>query len=267
VTRYIQDRTVIEDTESSVDLVARGWRLFNYPERLAYSATPPDFGALVIQRRRWANGGLIILPKLLRHLARQPRRLATLAQALVSVHYLTSIAATNVGLVLLLVLPLTAGPADVVLPLVALPYFALSARDLAALGYRASDVVRVYALNVLLVPVNIAGVLMSLRQALTGRKTPFARTPKVAGRTAAPASCVMAELVGFVYVSSTVGQDALAGRWQHALFGVSMAALLGYALARFVGWRAVWEDGPGRLAALAAARLRTLRPGTADEAS
>ena len=60
--RYIQDRTVIEDTESSVDLIARGWRLVNYPERLSYSATPPDFGALVIQRRRWANGGLIILP-------------------------------------------------------------------------------------------------------------------------------------------------------------------------------------------------------------
>ena len=36
----------------------------NYPERLSYSATPPDFGSLVVQRRRWANGGLLILPKL-----------------------------------------------------------------------------------------------------------------------------------------------------------------------------------------------------------
>ena len=62
VQRFIQDRTVIEDTESSVDLSVRGWRLYNYPERLAYSATPPDFGSLIIQRRRWANGGLIILP-------------------------------------------------------------------------------------------------------------------------------------------------------------------------------------------------------------
>jgi cellulose synthase/poly-beta-1,6-N-acetylglucosamine synthase-like glycosyltransferase len=39
VTCYIQDRTVIEDTESTVDLIARGWRLENYPERLAFSAT------------------------------------------------------------------------------------------------------------------------------------------------------------------------------------------------------------------------------------
>ena len=38
---------------------------YNYPERLSYSATPPDFGSLCIQRQRWANGGLLILPKLL----------------------------------------------------------------------------------------------------------------------------------------------------------------------------------------------------------
>src|SRR6266487_1671287 len=74
ITRFILDRTVIEDTESSIDLVSRGWQLYNYPERLAYSATPPDFGSLLIQRRRWANGGLIILPKLLRYLLRGPSR-------------------------------------------------------------------------------------------------------------------------------------------------------------------------------------------------
>jgi hypothetical protein len=64
IRRYIQDRTVIEDTESTIDLGVRGWRLVNYPERLAYSATPPDFGSLCIQRQRWANGGLLILSKL-----------------------------------------------------------------------------------------------------------------------------------------------------------------------------------------------------------
>ena len=67
IRRYIQDRTVIEDTESTVDLLQKGWQLFNYPERLAYSATPRDFGALTIQRGRWANGGLLILPKLVAH--------------------------------------------------------------------------------------------------------------------------------------------------------------------------------------------------------
>ncbi|MFX7776666.1 glycosyltransferase family 2 protein, partial [Acinetobacter baumannii] len=34
VRRYVQDRTVIEDTESSIDLTQHGWTLVNYPERL-----------------------------------------------------------------------------------------------------------------------------------------------------------------------------------------------------------------------------------------
>ena len=66
IRRYIPDRTVIEDTESTIDLGVHGWTLLNYPERLSYSATPPDFGSLCIQRQRWANGGLLILPKLWR---------------------------------------------------------------------------------------------------------------------------------------------------------------------------------------------------------
>ena len=36
---FIQDRTVIEDTGSTIDLVRKGWFLHNHPERLAYSAT------------------------------------------------------------------------------------------------------------------------------------------------------------------------------------------------------------------------------------
>src|SRR5207247_5687202 len=95
---FIHDRTPIEDTESSLDLVARGWTLHNHPERLAYSATPPDFGALLIQRRRWANGGLILLPKLLRTLLRRPWRPRTLAEGWMRGHYLVSIACVNVSL-------------------------------------------------------------------------------------------------------------------------------------------------------------------------
>ena len=92
---YIQDTTVIEDTGATIDLVSRGWRVENYPARLSYSATPSDFGALVVQRRRWANGGLIILPKALRYLARGPLRWAKLAEAFLRVHYLGSVAAVN----------------------------------------------------------------------------------------------------------------------------------------------------------------------------
>lgn len=86
IKRYIQDRTVIEDTESTIDLIDKGWTLDNYPERLAYSATPPDFGSLVVQRGRWANGGLIILPKLLRYLMKGPDKLQKLREGFFRLH-------------------------------------------------------------------------------------------------------------------------------------------------------------------------------------
>src|SRR5690606_18184787 len=72
---YIQEKTVIEDTGATIDLIRRNWSVHNYPARLSFSATPADFGALVVQRRRWANGGLIILPSLLGHIARARKSL------------------------------------------------------------------------------------------------------------------------------------------------------------------------------------------------
>jgi cellulose synthase/poly-beta-1,6-N-acetylglucosamine synthase-like glycosyltransferase len=160
-TRYIQDRTVIEDTESSIDLVRRGWGLFNYPARLSYSATPADFGALVVQRRRWANGGLLILPKLLGVLVRRQIRDVGPLHAFMRVHYLVSIAAVNIGLVVLFLIPFPGWSANEWLPLTAVPYFLLYARDLRLVGYRRRDLVAVYELNLLLIRVNLGGVLNS----------------------------------------------------------------------------------------------------------
>ena len=70
---YIQDRTVIEDTGSTIDLVRRGWRLHNHPGASCVQCHAPDFGSLIIQRRRWSNGGLIIFPDLLRYARKQGR--------------------------------------------------------------------------------------------------------------------------------------------------------------------------------------------------
>ena len=189
VTRYVQDRTVIEDTESTLDLIGRGWTLHNHPERLAYSATPPDFGTLIIQRRRWACGGLLILPKMFR----RARCLQSggLAEFTIRFHYLASLAYGPLAVLLMLLYPFEDTMDGIWLPLTALPYFLAYGRDLARLGYRWRDLVGVYALNLLLVPIHFAGSLASIRQALTGRKTPFRRTPKVAGRIGAPRSFVL----------------------------------------------------------------------------
>jgi len=242
IKRFVQDRTVIEDTESSVDLIDRGWQLYNYPERLSYSATPPDFGALLIQRRRWANGGLIILPKLIRYLVRHATREGTLREGLMRCHYLTSITAVNIGLLVILAFSLDDSTRILWLPLTALPYYGLYIRDLQRSGYHASDVFRVYALNLMLIPVNLGGVFRSIRQAWTGKKSAFGRTPKIKGRTTAPAAYLAAEYVILTHWCLGALVEWLHGHPWRAAFALANAGFLAYAITRFIGLRDSWED-------------------------
>lgn len=243
VRRYIQDRTVIEDTESTVDLLAKGWSLHNHPERLAYSATPPDFGSLVIQRARWANGGLIILPKLLSFLRRTPKQASTLPQALLQIHYLTSLAFAPLSVLLLLVIPFSSELMSPWMPLAALPYFALYTRDLAKMGYRPfRDLLRVYALNLLLIPIHLTGAITSMQQAIAGTKIPFRRTPKISGRTRT-AGLDLALQLGMVLSSVALGLFYISqARWISAAFALANAALLLYGIRHFIGFAELQRD-------------------------
>jgi cellulose synthase (UDP-forming) len=241
VRRFIQDRTAIEDTESTVDLIQRGWSVLNYPRRLAYSATPPDFGSVLIQRRRWANGGLIILPKLLRYLAR-PFRWAKVGEGFVRIHYLVSLAGVNSALLVMLVVPFEQDLHDPWLMLTAVPYFFLYGRDLSRRGYRFTDLLRVYAFNLMLIPIQLAGVGKSLQQLVTGVRAPFARTPKILGRTSAPRAYVAMEYALTFYLFYATATDMLAAAWLQAAFAFVNGAFLLYATAAFMGWRNSLED-------------------------
>jgi cellulose synthase (UDP-forming) len=178
------------------------------------------------------------------------------------IHYLTSIAAANVGFLAVVMFPFSDWLSTAWLPVAAAPYFVLYARDLRHAGYRRRDVLGVYALNVLLLAANLAGVTKSLHQATTGRQTPFKRTPKVASRTAAPALYIALPLVMALYLCLGVVWDVVAGRWGHAALGSTTAALMLYALARFVGSRAIWQD-----LTLPVRRLAARRPGRPPRAS
>jgi len=239
---FIQDRTSIEDTDSSLDLVARGWTLHNHPERLAYSATPPDFGSLVIQRRRWANGGLLVLPKLLRLLCRGPWHAGRLAEGWMRGHYLMSIACVNISLLALLLHPFDRAQRGWWFPVAALPYFVLYGRDLMISGYGRLDLVRVYALNLLLVPVNLGGVLKSLRQAFTGRRSAFGRTPKVQSRTAVAPVYLVAEFALLALLGLRLFADLAEHQRMHAFFVATNGGLLLWAVVRLIGLRESAED-------------------------
>ncbi|WP_448060161.1 glycosyltransferase family 2 protein [Cellulomonas hominis] len=239
VRRYVQDRTVIEDTESSIDLIAHGWTLFNYPERLSYSATPPDFGSLVVQRARWANGGLLIAPKFRRyvHKQREEGTRVPRASSALRVNYMASICWASIGLVLLLAFPFDSQLLSPIIVLAALPYFLAMAQDFHRLGYKRSDVLRVYAFNLLLLPVNLAGTLKSLQQAAAKSKIAFARTPKVSNRTAAPALFVVAAYLIAAFSFYTLANDVITENWSNGAFAAFNGILTTYAIVAFIGVR------------------------------
>ncbi|WP_348786959.1 glycosyltransferase family 2 protein [Leifsonia sp. NPDC080035] len=237
VRRYIQDRTVIEDTESSIDLGTHGWTLVNYPERLSYSATPPDFGSLIVQRRRWANGGLLILPKLWRQVRERKRRGEHVSriELLLRVNYMASICWASFGLIFLLAYPYDGRLLSPMVLLAALPYFISQASDLRYSGYKATDILRIYGFNLILLPVNLAGVLKSIQQSLTGKKIPFARTPKVKNRTASPLLYVIAPLAIVGFSLFTLWRDLNAQNWGNAAFAAFNATLAIWAIVSYIG--------------------------------
>ena len=239
VRRYVQDRTVIEDTESSVDLGEHGWILINYPERLSYSATPPDFGSLVVQRRRWANGGLLILPKLWKQMRERRQMLKPLGmgEVMLRVNYMASIAWASFGLLFLLAYPYDSRLVSPLVLVGALPYFLAMASDLHYTGYKRTDVLRIYGFNLIMLPVNLAGVFKSVQQGLTGMKIPFARTPKVKERTATQLLYVVAPyvIVGFsVFVAWRSFQE---GAWGTLAFSTINAILASWAILAYIGIR------------------------------
>ncbi|MDN4481782.1 glycosyltransferase family 2 protein [Demequina muriae] len=239
VRRYVQDRTVIEDTESSIDLVAHGWSLYNYPERLSYSATPPDFGSLAVQRARWANGGLLIAPKFRRLIKSRRKEGDRIRRAsiILRTNYMASISWASIGLVVLLTFPFDDRLLSPIIVAAALPYFLAMSYDFRRLGYKRSDIFRVYAFNLILLPVNLAGTFKSLQQAAAKSKIAFARTPKVANRTAAPALYILAAYAIAIFSFYTVANDIRTENWSHAAFAAFNGVLTTYAIGAFIGFR------------------------------
>jgi cellulose synthase/poly-beta-1,6-N-acetylglucosamine synthase-like glycosyltransferase len=277
--KYISDRTVIEDTESTIDLAAGGWTLYNYNERLAFSATPPDFGSLCIQRNRWANGGLLILPKLWRAVRERRKRgeRTSIGELLLRLNYMASIFWSSLFVLCLMIIPFNGHLVSPLTYAVALPYFAAMAVDLKYCGYKYSDALRVYGFNLLLLPVNLAGSVSSMVQALTGAKGKFMRTPKVRNRTV-PA--FMYVVLPYLLVAWSVYTFKVAYEhdlWSNTAFAAINGILGAYAIVSFIGVRDsmvdIWTNvvswlykpqGPKKMAARAPAALEPTDDGVAN---
>ena len=264
IKQYIKDRTVIEDTESTIDMGSHGWRLFNYPERLSYSATPPDFGSLCIQRQRWANGGLLILSKLHRQarIRRSEGRRIRFAELFLRWNYMASISWSSVSLLILLAYPFSAALISPLLGLVALPYFLAMASDLRYCGYKRLDVLRIYGFNLVLLGVNLAGTLSSVVQGITSSKSAFARTPKVRDRTVVPPFLLAAPYLLIMLAGYTFYRAYLHNLTENMCYAALNVILACYAAKAFIGLRNslvdMWIHGTSLLYKPAKRRRRLL---------
>jgi hypothetical protein len=157
------------------------------------------------------------------------------------VHYLVSIAAVNIGLVALFLIPFPGWSANGWLPLTAVPYFLLYARDLRG-RVPPSRPGSGLALNLLLIPVNLGGVLNSLRQAVSGRGSAFKRTPKVSDRTSSPPIYILVPLLLVAFLVFGAAWSFVHGVPIQGGASTVNALLLLYAVTRFIGWRYGMED-------------------------
>jgi cellulose synthase (UDP-forming) len=264
VSTYIRDRTLNEDTDTTIDLIRKGWTVYNYPDRLAFSATPPDFGSLLIQRRRWATGGLIILSNVLRYLLAKPS-FGRLWEAMIRAQYILSAPLGSAAVIVLLVYPFESSAVWSYWPWAAFgAYLFTFGRDLMHNGNRLPDLLRAMALNAMLLPINLAGAFNSVQQLFTGRKIPFQRTPKVQGRTAATPGQMIAQLSLPLVATFQLAWSIGVGGWVQSVYFALYAAGLFYSLHAFIGWGAALEDllrPLGLLPAPAAERVPA-RPGS-----
>jgi hypothetical protein len=159
---------------------------------------------------------------------------------------MASIAWASFGLIFLLAYPYEGRLLSPLVLLAALPYFLAMASDLKYCGYKRSDVFRIYGFNLILLPVNLAGVLKSIQQALSGKKIPFARTPKVKNRTVSPMLYVVMPLLIVAFSLFTMWRDATAGNWANAAFAGFNAFVATWATMAYIGiWNTITDTWRG----------------------
>jgi cellulose synthase (UDP-forming) len=115
--------------------------------------------------------------------------------------------------------------------------------EIRQLGQRKRDVISLYALNLLLVPINLSGMWHSLKQLATGQRGSFGRTPKVVRRTSVPRHHVIAPLMLLAAFTGKIGYYFLVSQsWPGVVGAASLGLIMLYGLSRFMGWSHILAD-------------------------
>ena len=95
----------------------------------------------------------------------------------------------------------------------------------------------IYGFNLILLPVNLAGVGASLLQLLIGGRPAFKRTPKVRSRTTPGFTFVVMPYVFVAFSVAVLISDVDRDRWVNAALAGINATLAGYAIVAYIGVR------------------------------
>src|ERR1700761_3205317 len=147
---------------------------------------------------------------------------------------MASIFWSSVCLLIMLAYPFNNELLNPILLLVSVPYFLMMSADLKHLGYKRSDMLRIYGFNLILLPVNLSGSIASLLQLLTGEKSAFKRTPKVRNRTTAATTYLLLPLAMIVLCAWTSVRDVREHNWNNLVFAGLNLLLSTYAMMAFV---------------------------------
>ena len=182
------------------------------------------------------------MPKVFQMMRARKRIGATFLEGFLRLSYLMGVLWAGLGLVILLFYPFDDSLVSGWALMAALPFFLALATDLRRNGYRRRDVLGVYGLNLMLLPINTVGALKSIAQAIGGQKVVFARTPKVRTRTVAPFFYVVIPYVIIVWAFLTLADDIDKGNWWHATFAALNGVLALYAMVAYYGlWHSLCD--------------------------
>jgi hypothetical protein len=197
-------------------------------------------------------------------------------ELLLRLNYMASVFWSSLFVLCLMVIPFSGHLVSPLTYVIAIPYFLAMAIDLRYCGYKALDALRIYGFNLLLLPVNLAGSLSSVVQALTGSKGRFMRTPKVRNRTVPAFVYVVLPYLLVAFSGYTFWRAYSDHEWTNVAFAGINAILGFYAIVAFIGIRhslvdiwvnvVSWLYKPQRHAPAPARRLPDL-VGVDDETS
>src|SRR5262249_12488173 len=130
----------------------------------------------------------------------------------------------------------------VLLAFAAGPYYYLYGRDLVRAGYTWGDLPRIFSLGLMLLPVNLARVGLSIKQAMTSRKTLFGRTPKVGSRQSVPPLYFVFNTLMLSIMIVSCGHAIATEHYGRIVFPIFNGAFYIYGLIAHVEVRASWDD-------------------------